>query len=102
MNLVAQFFAGAFLCNCVPHLVSGLQGSPFPTPFAKPPGIGMSSPVLNFAWGLFNLVVGVVLLSYWPVRVGLSASFLIFLLGVIALGILSSVRFGKVRRSGPN
>jgi hypothetical protein len=101
MDYVAQFFAGGFLCNCVPHLVCGLQGSPFPTPFSKPYGAGLSSPLLNFAWGLFNLIVGVALLSNWPVRIGLNASFLIFLLGVIALGARLSVRFGKVRRSGP-
>jgi hypothetical protein len=102
MDLIAQFFAGAFLCNCVPHLVCGLQGSPFPTPFAKPYGVGLSSPLLNFAWGLFNLIVGVVVLSTWPVHVGFNASFLIFLLGVAALGARLSVRFGKVRGSGPN
>jgi len=102
MDYVAQFFAGAFLCNCVPHLVCGLQGSSFPTPFAKPHGVGMSSPVVNFAWGLLNLIVGLVLLSNWPVRVGLNTSFLILLLGVGVLGVYSSIHFGKVQRNGPN
>lgn len=102
MDYVAQFFAGAFLCNCVPHMVCGLQGSSFPTPFAKPHGVGMSSPVVNFAWGLLNLIVGLVLLSNWPVRVGLNASFLIFLLGIGVLGVYSSIHFGKVRHNRPN
>jgi hypothetical protein len=102
MDHVAQFFAGAFLCNCVPHLVCGLQGSSFPTPFAKPRGIGLSSPVMNFAWGFFNLVVGLTLLSTSPVRVGLNASFLIFLMGAGVLGVWLSIHFGKVRRNGPN
>jgi hypothetical protein len=100
MNYVAQFFAGAFLCNCLPHMVSGLQGSPFPTPFAKPHGVGMSTPLVNFAWGLFNLIVGLVLLSNWPISVGINASFLIFLLGVGILGVYASIHFGKVRRNG--
>jgi hypothetical protein len=98
MDYVVQFFAGAFLCNCVPHLVCGLQGSSFPTPFAIPRGIGMSSPVINFAWGFFNLVLGLILLSTSPVRAGLNASFLIFLLGVGVLGVWLSIHFGKVRR----
>ena len=102
MDYIAHFFAGAFLCNCVPHLVCGLQGSPFPTPFAKPHGVGMSSPLVNFAWGLFNLLVGVVLLSNWPTHVGLNESFLIFTSGVIVMGAYTSVHFGKVRRGGPN
>jgi hypothetical protein len=102
MDYVAQFLAGAFLCNCVPHMICGLQGSSFPTPFAKPRGVGMSSPVVNFAWGLLNLIVGLVLLSNRPVRVGLNASFLIFMLGVGVLGVYLSIHFGKVRRNGPN
>jgi hypothetical protein len=102
MDYVAQFFAGAFLCNCAPHLVCGLQGSSFPTPFAKPRGVGMSSPVMNFAWGFLNLILGLLLLSTWPVQVGLSASFLIFLLGAGALGVYLSIHFGKIRRNGPN
>jgi hypothetical protein len=102
MDYVAQFFAGAFLCNCVPHMVGGLQGSSFPTPFAKPPGVGMSSPVLNFAWGLLNLIVGLVLLTNWPIRIGLNTSFFVFLLGVGLLGAYASIHFGKVRRAGPN
>ena len=40
LNYIALFFAGAFLCNAIPHLVAGLQGQPFPSPFAKPPGRG--------------------------------------------------------------
>jgi hypothetical protein len=98
MYYVVQFFAGAFLCNAVPHLVCGLQGSPFPTPFARPRGIGLSPPLVNFAWGLLNLFVGVVLIWTWPVRVGPNASSLIFLLGVSVLGTFSSLHFGKVRR----
>jgi hypothetical protein len=102
MNYVAQFFAGAFVCNCAPHSVCGLQGSSFPTPFAKPRGVGMSSPVVNFAWGYMNLILGLLLLSTWPVRVGRSASFLIFLLGAGALGLYLSIHFDKIRRNGAN
>ncbi len=36
MDYIAVFFAGAFLCNSLPHLACGLSGAPFPTPFAKP------------------------------------------------------------------
>ena len=44
MHNVTLFFCGMLLCNCVPHLVCGLQGEPFPTPFEKPHGVGFSSP----------------------------------------------------------
>lgn len=61
MNFIANYFAGAFLCNCIPHLVCGLKGDPFPTPFAKPRGIGNSSPLTVFCWGFFNAVTGATL-----------------------------------------
>ena len=59
---IADFFGGAFLANAVPHFVNGISGRPFPTPFAKPPGRGKSSPTVNVLWGAFNIAVGFVLL----------------------------------------
>jgi hypothetical protein len=97
MHFIAQFFAGAFLCNCIPHAASGLMGQPFPTPFAKPRGVGDSSPLVNFFWGLLNLVVGLILLKTAPVSVGLNFGFLVFLLGVVALGAPLSRHFGAVK-----
>lgn len=98
MNYVAFFFAGAFLCNCVPHLVCGLQGTPFPSPFAKPPGIGNSSPLVNFFWGTLNFLVGIVLLSRYPIIVGFNPNFIALILGAMAIGALLSRHFGKVRQ----
>ena len=51
-HLVAWFLAGAFLANTVPHLVSGISGSPFQSPFASPPGEGLSSSLVNVLWGM--------------------------------------------------
>jgi hypothetical protein len=53
----AYFFGGAFLANAVPHLVNGVSGRGFPTPFANPPGKGLSSPAVNVLWGFCNLVI---------------------------------------------
>ena len=58
----SYFFGGAFLTNAVPHFVSGVMGRPFQSPFAKPPGEGLSSSTVNVLWGFFNLVVGYVLI----------------------------------------
>jgi hypothetical protein len=65
-HLLSYFFGGAFLMNAVPHLVSGVCGSPFQSPFATPPGEGLSSAVTNAEWGLLNLVIAYLLI----VRVG--------------------------------
>jgi hypothetical protein len=50
----SYFFGGAFLTNAVPHFVSGVMGRPFQSPFAKPPGQGLSSSTINVLWGFFN------------------------------------------------
>ncbi|HEY0199597.1 MAG TPA: hypothetical protein VGC19_13860 [Rhodanobacter sp.] len=99
MNYVAAFFAGAFHCNGVPHLVAGLQGMPFPTPFAKPRGVGNSPALVNFLWGALNLLAGLALLSVSGVAIGLNLGFLVFVLGGLALGTHLSNHFGKVMRS---
>ena len=61
-HFIAWFFAGAFLINSVPHLVAGVSGSPFQSPFASPPGEGLSSSTVNVLWGTFNLLVAYLLL----------------------------------------
>jgi hypothetical protein len=57
LDLVSYFFGGAFLANAIPHFVSGVMGRPFQSPFAKPPGEGLSSSTVNVLWGFFNLAV---------------------------------------------
>ena len=99
MSYVALFFAGGFLCNALPHLICGLSGMPFPSPFAKPHGFGDSPPVVNFFWGAANFFVGLYLLQGHPVTVGLSVDFLVFLAGVLVLGTFASLHFGSVRRA---
>lgn len=54
---LAYFFGGAFLTNAIPHLVNGVSGRAFQTPFAKPSGKGLSSPTVNVLWGFFNLLL---------------------------------------------
>lgn len=102
MNLlpyITAFFAGAFLCNSIPHLVAGLQGQVFPTPFAKPRGVGNSSPLVNVYWGLFNGVVGLNLLTVFPVPIELNLDFGCVVLGAASLGSYLAVHFGKVRNN---
>lgn len=59
---MAYFFGGLFLANFIPHFVAGSVGRAFPTPLAKPPFRGLSSPVVNILWGLCNLALAYVLL----------------------------------------
>src|SRR3954454_17699786 len=61
-HYVAYFFGGAFLANFVPHFVAGVSGGAFQSPFASPPGEGLSSSTINAAWGMLNLFVAYLLL----------------------------------------
>ena len=92
-HYVACFFAGAFLGNFVPHYVQGICGNSFPTPFATPPGKGLSSPTVNILWALFNLVLGYVLFKVGKVSDANKWSLLVFFAGLVYISISLSVAF---------
>jgi hypothetical protein len=94
-DYIACFFAGIFLANCVPHFVHGISGDRFPTPFANPPGRGLSSPTLNVVWALVNLVAGYILFRAGNVASGRVSTLLVFFAGIAAISTLLSVRFAK-------
>ncbi len=100
MIYIALFFAGAFLCNAIPHLAAGLRGEIFPTPFAKPRGKGPSSPLVNFLWGAFNALVGLFLLSLHPVAIGFGPDFATVVIGALTIGLHLSMHFAKARQHG--
>jgi hypothetical protein len=60
-HYLSYFGGGAFAANTIPHLVAGISGHPFQSPFATPPGEGLSSALVNVLWGMFNLVVAYLL-----------------------------------------
>jgi hypothetical protein len=97
---LAYFGAGALLANAVPHFVSGISGSRFQSPFASPPGVGESSPLVNVLWGVTNLVLGWVLLfGVGEFRIGITPDCLMVLLGVLVSGVGLALHFGRVRGS---
>jgi len=62
--LLCYFLGGALLANAIPHVVNGMTGRRFQSPFAKPPGEGLSSSTVNVVWGFCNLVAGYVLVCH--------------------------------------
>lgn len=91
---IAHLFGGAFLINAVPHTVQGVSGQPFPSPFASPPGVGLSSPTINVLWGFANLVVALLLLRLGGDDARGSRA-LIGGLGALATGLLLASWFGR-------
>jgi hypothetical protein len=89
------FFAGMFLANTVPHFVHGISGDRFPTPFAHPPGKGLSSPTVNVVWALFNLAAGYFLFLFGKVSSGGPFALVLFFAGVAVISTVSSVHFAK-------
>ena len=94
-HYVACFFAGMFLANVVPHYVHGVSGDRFPTPFAKPPGKGLSSPMVNVVWALFNLVIGYMLFRVGRVSSGGCVELGLFFAGIVVISIMLSVNFAS-------
>lgn len=98
MVYLAHFFAALFLINGIPHFVQGISGNWFQTPFAKPPGVGESSPLINVLWGSFNFVIGYVLLLHvGDFEFGSNMNTVIVLAGALLTAIALSWHFGRVR-----
>jgi len=97
-NYVSSFFSGVFLANTVPHFVHGTSGDHFPTPFAHPPGKGLSSPTVNVLWALLNLVVGYALFRAGNVWSGGWAVQAAFFAAVAVISTAMSVRFAQKHR----
>jgi hypothetical protein len=92
-NYIACFFAGMFIANTVPHFIHGVSGDYFPTPFANPPGKGLSSPTINVLWGLFNLLIGYLLFRGGKISSARKWSLLVFFIGIILMSIMLSLAF---------
>jgi len=95
-HYIAYFFAGAFLINAVPHFVNGVSGHAFQSPFASPPGEGLSSSLVNVLWGSFNFVIGYLLVC----RVGkfdLRRNDHVLLVGAggLAMAVMLARAFGR-------
>lgn len=95
-HYISYFFGGAFLTNAVPHFVRGVIGQPFQSPFAKPPGEGLSSSTVNVWWGFCNMVVAYMLLC----RVGRfdlhsTIHVAVLGLGILLMGLMHANHFGR-------
>jgi hypothetical protein len=100
--LVSYFFGGVFAANAIPHFVAGAMGRAFQSPFAKPPGKGLSSSTVNVVWGFCNAVVGYLLVAQVGAFDARSASHMVaFGLGALLIGVFSARHFGRFHGGNP-
>ena len=96
LHYLSWFFGGALLTNAIPHFVSGVMGRAFQSPFAKPPGEGLSSSTVNVLWGAFNLAIGYLLVCHvgnFDLRATDDA--IALGLGALVLGVVMARMFGR-------
>jgi hypothetical protein len=96
LHLVSYFFGGVFLANAVPHFVSGVMGRPFQSPFAKPPGQGLSSSTVNVLWGFSNAALAYLLVlrvGHFDVRS--TSDVLALAVGALLISLFSARHFGQ-------
>ena len=92
---LSYVLGGTCLINAVPHLVAGVMGEPFQSPFAKPPGVGLSSATVNVFWGVANLVFAYLLLyrvGVFDLRSPVDAA--AAGLGILLMGLVLARSFG--------
>ncbi|MGA9584434.1 MAG: hypothetical protein WBQ95_03850 [Terracidiphilus sp.] len=94
--IVSYFFGGIFAANAIPHFVAGAMGHPFQSPFAKPPGKGLSSSTVNVVWGFFNAVAGYLLVEHVGAFDLRATSHILALgLGVLLISVAHARHFGQ-------
>jgi len=95
-HYIFLFLGGAFIANFFPHFVHGISGEMFPTPFANPPGRGMSTSTVNVLWAMFNLVVGILLLQGAKFSWANRSMLIVALIGFAAMAINLSFVFAGI------
>jgi hypothetical protein len=100
MELFAHCLGALLLVNSLPHLVHGICGYEFPTPFARPRAIGLSPPRTNVLWGGANFVGAcALLLGVGDLRFGANVDTIaVFTVGVAA-ALLISASAGRSREA---
>lgn len=102
LPLISYFFGGTLAANAIPHFVAGTMGRAFQSPFAKPPGKGLSSSTVNVLWGFFNAVLAYLLVAQvGDFHVRSWAHILAFGLGALLISLFSARNFGKFHGGNP-
>jgi len=82
--------------NAIPHLTQGIAGKKFQSPFANPPGIGLSSAVVNVLWAWANILIGLGI-GFYKFNVFSSVTTAsAFIIGALLLSLGLAWHFGQL------
>ncbi|MVF10958.1 hypothetical protein FT643_02270 [Ketobacter sp. MCCC 1A13808] len=95
-DFILAFLAGVFFVNVVPHFVNGVSGRPFPSPFSDPPGVGLSSPVLNVLWAAINFIIAILFVYFGNLNQRNKTVYLGYFSGVLVMAFFLADYFGKL------
>jgi hypothetical protein len=95
-HYLLAFFAGVFAINILPHYINGIMGQSFPTPFADPPGKGLSSPVINVLWALINFVISFSILYFAKIGQRKKWVWIAFFIGAVLMSFNLASYFGAL------
>ncbi len=96
INYVSYFFGGIFLANAIPHIVSGMMGRAFQSPFARPSGQGLSTSTVNVLWGFFNIIIAYFLICHiGDFNLRSITHVAVLGLGFLLMGLFSARHFGR-------
>lgn len=102
MVYLAYIFAAFCLVNGIPHFIKGVCGDRFQSPFAKPPGVGESTPVTNVLWGSFNFLICFLVLNFAGLfEIGRNTETHVFVAALFVSAIILAVTFGRIRNRKP-
>ncbi len=96
-DYLLHFAGGLVFANGLPHFIHGMSGDKFQSPFANPPGKGLSSPLVNVVWGFANFVVGYVLVMLHAMSPRDPADIIAIAAGVLVTGVFLGAHFGRVK-----
>lgn len=95
MDFFIAICFGFFVTNSLPHLIPGILGKKFHSPFASPPVKGKSSAVVNVLWGVFNIVVAYILFVETDINLRNYVEGAGFFLGILITALILAIVFGR-------
>ena len=84
------------MANSLPHLGNGVSGHAFQSPFATPPGVGLSSSTVNVLWGLLNLAIAYLLVcEVGSIELRKTRHVLPLAVGILVMSLMLARTFGR-------